>query len=380
MLMPNSGSTTHHDSSHCASGNLRRRNWQGARLRTLVSGSTSPFSKQLINEFSDLELSHFVVQAHIYDVEGRVEKSIVKTAPGQQIISATLASGYPSTSVPPSPNRMSMRVSAEDAVYTSVHGRHTSLNSQFVQGFSPGPYQNGATTAAGAMFPSAAPPPNFNQMNGGSFSAYGGYRNSTGTHAPGNAIPPNGPSQPPTPPLSKNEDAGPGFSRNLIGANTMSGQLLENVDNTWGIFFAFTDLSVRSEDWFRLKFTLFNVGDTINGFSTEQLFKMAEENNSAPNTMTSTEAGRAGNRRLDGLRAGLIAKSAPCLATVYSQAFKVYSAKKFPGVAESTPISRKFARQGVKISVRKESKLGEKRKRGEDGEGTEDEAQESDGE
>lgn len=186
-----------------------------------------------------------------------------------------------------------------------------------------------------------------------------------------------GPSQPPTPPLSKNEEAGPGYSRNLIGANTMSGQLLYDHNGNYGIFFAFTDLSVRSEDWFRLKFNLFNVGETITGLSNAQLFKMAEENNSAPSTGVGAELGKAGSKRLDGLRAGLIAKTAPCLATVYSQAFKVYSAKKFPGVADGTEISRTFAKQGVKISVRKESKTGDKRKRGaeddeEDGDSGED--------
>lgn len=146
----------------------------------------------------------------------------------------------------------------------------------------------------------------------------------------------------------------------------MSGQLLQDHHDQWGIFFAFTDLSVRSEDWFRLKFSLFNVGESVNGLSNEQLLRMAEENNSAPSTMSSSESGNRAHKRLEGLKAGLIAKTAPCLATVYSQAFKVYSAKKFPGVADGTEISRRFAKQGVKISVRKESKAGDKRKRGAD--------------
>lgn len=319
------------------------------------------------------------MQVHIFDVEGRIEKSIVKTAPGQQIISATLASGYPSTSVsvPPSPNRMSSRVPVEDPAYASTHGRHPSLNGQFAQSYNAGPFHQGANTTNGSMFPTPSlPPPTY---SGNSFSAYGSYhRNSTAIHPTGNGMPPTGPSQPPTPPLSKSEEAGPGYSRNLIGANTMSGQLLQDQNGKWGIFFAFTDLSVRSEDWFRLKFTLFNVGETVTGLSTEQVFKMAEENNSAPNTMTSTEIGRSSNRRLDGLRAGLIAKTAPCLATVYSQAFKVYSAKKFPGVAEGTEISRIFAKQGVKISVRKESKAGDKRKRGDNEDDDEDNSADDD--
>lgn len=46
--------------------------------------------------------------------------------------------------------------------------------------------------------------------------------------------------------------------------------------------------------------------------------------------------------------------TAPILATVFSDVFQVYSAKKFPGVIESTPLSRAFAAQGIKIPIRKD--------------------------
>lgn len=45
---------------------------------------------------------------------------------------------------------------------------------------------------------------------------------------------------------------------------------------------------------------------------------------------------------------------APILAATFSDAFQVYSAKKFPGVCESTPLSKCFATQGIKIPIRKE--------------------------
>jgi len=35
-----------------------------------------------------------------------------------------------------------------------------------------------------------------------------------------------------------------------------------------------------------------------------------------------------------------------------SDAFQVYSAKKFPGMLESTALSKKFAAQGIRIPVR----------------------------
>jgi hypothetical protein len=45
---------------------------------------------------------------------------------------------------------------------------------------------------------------------------------------------------------------------------------------------------------------------------------------------------------------------APVLASVFSDRFQVYSAKKFPGVIESTPLSKTFAAQGIKIPIRKD--------------------------
>ncbi|CAB5190982.1 unnamed protein product [Rhizophagus irregularis] len=43
-------------------------------------------------------------------------------------------------------------------------------------------------------------------------------------------------------------------------------------------------------------------------------------------------------------------------AEVYSAPFKVYSAKKFPGMTESTALSKAFAKQGIKIPIRKETR------------------------
>jgi hypothetical protein len=45
---------------------------------------------------------------------------------------------------------------------------------------------------------------------------------------------------------------------------------------------------------------------------------------------------------------------APILASCFSESFMVYSAKKFPGVCESTPLSKIFAGQGIKIPIRKD--------------------------
>lgn len=53
---------------------------------------------------------------------------------------------------------------------------------------------------------------------------------------------------------------------------------------------------------------------------------------------------------------GLNRGKAPVLAWVFSDTFQVYSAKKFPGVIESTPLSKTFATQGIKIPIRKDTK------------------------
>jgi hypothetical protein len=42
----------------------------------------------------------------------------------------------------------------------------------------------------------------------------------------------------------------------------------------------------------------------------------------------------------------------------FSQPFQVYSAKKFPGVVDSSSLGKVFASQGVKIPSRRESKPG----------------------
>lgn len=54
-------------------------------------------------------------------------------------------------------------------------------------------------------------------------------------------------------------------------------------------------------------------------------------------------------------RNGLNQDKARILASCFSDPFTVYSAKKFPGVIESTPLSKAFANQGIKIPIRKDS-------------------------
>ncbi|KAK0657183.1 velvet factor-domain-containing protein [Cercophora newfieldiana] len=113
------------------------------------------------------------------------------------------------------------------------------------------------------------------------------------------------------------------FTRNLIGSLAASAFRLVDTEDKDGIWFVLQDLSVRTEGNFRLRFSFVNVGAPI------------------MNTQASVNHGRA-----------------PVLASVFSDVFQVYSAKKFPGVCESTPLSKCFATQGIKIPIRKEGTKG----------------------
>ncbi|KAL8811303.1 MAG: hypothetical protein Q9223_001820 [Gallowayella weberi] len=115
------------------------------------------------------------------------------------------------------------------------------------------------------------------------------------------------------------------FTRNLIGSLGVSAFKLTDHDNAMGIWFILQDLSVRTEGQFRLKMNFVDVGPPT-----------------SPNGSTS----------------GPNPGSAPVLASCFSKAFQVYSAKKFPGVIESTQLSKCFATQGIKIPIRKDGPRG----------------------
>ncbi|KAL1952818.1 hypothetical protein VTO42DRAFT_4123 [Malbranchea cinnamomea] len=122
------------------------------------------------------------------------------------------------------------------------------------------------------------------------------------------------------------------FTRNLIGSLSASAFRLTDPDNKLGIWFILQDLSVRTEGSFRLKMNFVDVG-------------------TRPQS-----PGQAGNGAANSSM--LNHGSAPVLASVFSDVFHVYSAKKFPGVIESTPLSKCFAIQGIKIPIRKDGAKG----------------------
>jgi hypothetical protein len=105
------------------------------------------------------------------------------------------------------------------------------------------------------------------------------------------------------------------LNQTLAGTLVSSLHRLKDVDNTDGGFFVFGDLSVKVEGEFRLCFSLFEISQ----------YQVTH------------------------------------LQAIKSKVFKVYSSKEFPGMADSTILSRSFGDQGVRIRIRKERRMQLKR-------------------
>ncbi|KAI8855006.1 velvet factor-domain-containing protein [Chytridium lagenaria] len=136
-----------------------------------------------------------------------------------------------------------------------------------------------------------------------------------------------------------------GKTRSTTGSIVSSLYRLKDLDNKDGAFFVFPDLSVRMEGAYRLKFSLFEIINTEIYFCASICSDVFSKSFS------------------------LFSCDQP-IATI-----DVYPAKKFPGMEESTFLSRTFAEQGLKIRIRKElrirSSIGRPRaKRGADGDGS----------
>jgi hypothetical protein len=104
-------------------------------------------------------------------------------------------------------------------------------------------------------------------------------------------------------------------ARVMMGNIFANATLLEDDEGKKGYFYIFPDLSIRVEGRYRLKFDLLRLvlppGPPLLGASQV---------------------------------------AAECLSDV----FVVFAAKKFPGMMQSTPLTKAIARQGIKISVRTE--------------------------
>lgn len=101
----------------------------------------------------------------------------------------------------------------------------------------------------------------------------------------------------------------------LAGTLVSSLHRLKDIDNSDGGFFVFGDLSVKIEGEFRLRFSLFE----------------------------------------------MLKNEVVHIKSITSEPFTVYAAKNFPGMSESTFLSRSFGDQGVRLRIRKEPRTIVKR-------------------
>lgn len=127
------------------------------------------------------------------------------------------------------------------------------------------------------------------------------------------------------------------FTRNLIGSLAVTASKLNDTHGKQGIWFILQDLSVRTEGSFRYV--------RLDAYFLLVLLIY----HSLKMSLTDVSMSAIGGSETQVNRGEV-----PILSTTFSRDFQVFSAKKFPGVIESTPLSKCFATQGVKIPIRKD--------------------------
>ncbi|KAI0692263.1 velvet factor-domain-containing protein [Cytidiella melzeri] len=124
------------------------------------------------------------------------------------------------------------------------------------------------------------------------------------------------------------------YTRTLVGPLSANACRLLDEHRKPGIFFLFQDLSIRTEGTFRLRLRLMNVG-----------------------------APPAPDLRAYGVHTDM----SPVLAQTFTEPFVVFSAKRFPGVPDTTALSIALGNQGQKLPLTRQrnrnNKQGRKRQR-----------------
>ncbi|KIP12757.1 hypothetical protein PHLGIDRAFT_97406 [Phlebiopsis gigantea 11061_1 CR5-6] len=124
------------------------------------------------------------------------------------------------------------------------------------------------------------------------------------------------------------------YTRTLVGPLSANACRLLDEHRKPGIFFLFQDLSIRTEGTFRLRLRLMNVG--------------------AP------PAPEPGSNRVH-------TDVSPVLAQTFTEPFVVFSAKRFPGVPDTTALSIALGNQGQKLPLRNRNNTKQGRKRARNG-------------
>ncbi|KAJ2081625.1 hypothetical protein H4R24_002202 [Coemansia sp. RSA 988] len=107
------------------------------------------------------------------------------------------------------------------------------------------------------------------------------------------------------------------YGKNVQGTQVSSAHHVRDLGDKLGCFFCFPDIRVRHPGRYRLRFSLLQLPHT-NRETTEPTRILCNE---------------------------------------LSEPFRVYSPKEFPGVDESTPLTKKLAAQGVGIPIRNKGRL-----------------------
>ncbi|KAJ4398155.1 hypothetical protein N0V85_006362 [Neurospora sp. IMI 360204] len=286
--------------------------------------------------YSEIEYSMFICNVSLYTEDALKEVNLVRHTTSTPSISSTTPASYASLEQT-TPAYSHILPSNRDVGYGH---HHQGMPYQGNPGMNPydmqtSPYQAGFVNGN----PYGAPAPSHYQYNQplppqpGPYGApRGPYDHPGAQYGGGVGGMPGGVGGPLQQRMSVSSVGGQGgqqpqgmFTRNLIGSLVCSAFRLTDTNDKIGIWFVMQDLSVRTEGVFRLQFSFVNVG--------------------LPTPLPSGSSGSS---------TGINQSKAPILASVFSEPFQVFSAKKFPGVCDSTALSKCFATQGIKIPIRKE--------------------------
>lgn len=288
---------------------------------------------------SEVDTSFYVLTVDLWDASGKEEQNLVKNPGGSPnpAISASIPLAYPHT-VHNSDMTSSQHPSS--SYFSSSTNSYSSASSdpRYAQPAPPSAYSNpspygpssstsgyGPPSTNGYVYHSAYQPPSpYTQQS--PMTSAGGYAS---------GIPPHMHSRDYVTSASTATSSSsnpPVYNRNLIGSLSASAFVLTDDKGQEGIWFVMQDLSVRQEGIFRLKMSFVDVGNA----------SRRGADGSVP----------ISSQTLDGRSSNGLRTTAPVLASCFSKPFQVFSAKKFPGVIESTELSKTFANQGIKIPIR----------------------------
>ncbi|KAK9480105.1 velvet factor [Lipomyces japonicus] len=322
-------------------------------------------------DVSNLDVSFFALTVELWSADCRHNLSLVSAVPGYMPVpipasswyslspsySSVPASSFPSSSLSSSPSSSSASASASASASTSASisaSASLSFSSSLLSSSS-----SSSTLSTTAKHYSNSPA-------------------GDGTAAPA-------PAQAVSDSNHAHNYSTPTFTsppvKNLIGSVVATAFKLHDLQGRLGVWFVLQDLSVRTEGDFRLKVSFVNLGVPLpnvpastlsNPFLTTTSSSSSSSSlpPSVPISPLSTMSQAEHQHQTHPFSLPLARRpvmvvntgTAKVQASCFSDPFKVFITKKFPGVIETTALSRCFAMQGIKIPIRKEIKKNTNKK------------------